>query len=96
MTQMEHIHAQVQSMPRSKKVNTGLERSPDYDVDGLTTGSAGTRGVTALALEIQRGSKLQQDNQPLSKMNQNVFGNRNASQANSSTAEANLISQMYP
>lgn len=83
-------------MPRSKKVNTGLERSPDYDVDGLATGSAGTRGVTALALEIQRGSKLQQDNQALSKMNQNVFGNRNASQVNSSTAEANLISQMYP
>ena len=58
-------------------------------------GSA-ARGATALALEIQRGSKLQQDNQALSKMNPNVFGNRNASQANSSTVEANLMSQMYP
>ena len=47
-------------MPRSKKVNTGLERSPDYDIDGLTAGggSAGTRGITALAQEIQRGSKM--------------------------------------
>jgi hypothetical protein len=41
-------------MPRSKKVNTGLERSPDYDTDGLTTGagSAGARGLTALAQEL--------------------------------------------
>ena len=38
-------------MPRNKKVNTGLERSPDYDTDGLAGGggSAGARGLTSLA-----------------------------------------------